>query len=73
MIYSFCDGPIPAYGSKQSSPFPFAQSGVYTPFNAYDVTFFLVWIVTFLLFFLYFTYFAEKKRHRHTSDAASAE
>ena len=74
MIYSFCGGPIPAYGSKQSSPFPFAKTGLYTPFNTYDITFFLVWICHLSALLALFHLLSQKRNAPpSTSDAGSVE
>jgi hypothetical protein len=60
VIYNLLGGEAPAYGSKLITPSPTVKSGVYTPFNTYDVWFFLVWLVLFLLFFVYFSFFSER-------------
>src|SRR6266487_4724851 len=53
------------------TPFPEYKPNTFTPFNAYDVSFFLVWLAIFLIYFNFFSP-GRSKSHAKTAPPTRA-
>jgi hypothetical protein len=67
---------FPNYGSPSYTPypnfrpFPVYNSGAFTPFNAYDVFFFLAWLA---IFIIYYKFFSPMRNRSRTNSATPQE
>jgi hypothetical protein len=68
MIFRLFGGSFPDTDPKiPFTPFPEYKPNTFTPFNAYDVSFFLVWLAIFLIYFNFFSPGRSKSRAKTAS------
>jgi hypothetical protein len=67
MLFAAFGGVFPDYTVTPFNPFPGEHHGVYTPFNSYDVWFFIMWLGIFALYYVLVV------RRRFQAEHASTE
>jgi hypothetical protein len=68
IIFSLLGGSFPDTGPNVDfTPYPKYKRNTFTPFNAYDISFFVTWLVTFLIFFYIFSRMRNKDQIKSAS------
>jgi hypothetical protein len=66
-IKSSLGGNFPNIDARYYTPFPINRFDTFTPFNQYDVWFFLTWFATFLIYFYIFSRMRNKNSTKSVS------